>query len=465
MKANVEALEGNKVKLSVELDESEVDQAVEQAFKKIARQVNIPGFRPGKAPRKLIEARIGIDAARGQALNDSLPDYYVAAVKEQDIDVIAPPELKIVSGEEEGPVAFEATVDVRPVPELVGYQGLQVTVPNPEPGEADIDAQVERMRAQSGELEDVDRPAKVGDFVTIDIEGVHEGEAVPGLTAGDYSYEVGSGLQSLGEEFDSQVEGSSAGETKTFTSPVPPNDLDVEFTVTIKQVAERKLPDLTDEWANEASEFETVQELRADITKRLAEVRKLEASRALRGAVIEAISELVTDEIPDALVDQEMTRQLQEVSYSLQQQGFGLAQYLEATGQSQEDFVAQLREAAVASVRADLALRSLADKENLQATEEEVDQEVEQLAKRFGQKASKVRRDLERAEQMPAVRSDIRKTKAVRWLMDNVEVVDSDGRKIDRSLLAYDNDELGHEGHNHDDEHDEEVANEGETTV
>lgn len=459
MQANVEPLEGNKVKLEVELEEQEVASAIDAAFKKIAHQVNIPGFRPGKAPRRLVEARVGIEAARAQALNDSVPEFYMQALQETNVDAITAPELKITSGEEEGPVTFEAEVEIRPVPTIPGYQGLQVTVPSPEPSDEEVDDQIERMRARYGELESVERPAQNGDFVTVDISGELEGEAVPGLTATDYSYEVGGGMQSLGPDFDTQIAGSKAGDILDFTSPVPPNDDEVTFHVEIKEVNERQLPDLTDDWANEASEFETVAELRADIAGRMAEVRKTEIVNAVRANALEALAELVDDEIPDALVESEMTRQLRQLQYRFQSQGLELGQVLAMSGQSEEEFVAQLREGAIDAVRVDLALRSLATKEGIVETEEEVDAEVEALAKQFGQKAGRVRRDLERAEQMPAVRSDIRKAKAVTWLVEHVEIVDSEGKVIDRASLPSlgETDSHDHSDHDHGDE--------GETTA
>lgn len=452
MKANVEALEGNKVKLTVEVDESEIDKAVDEAFKKIARQVQIPGFRLGKAPRRLIEARVGADAARAQALNDSLPDFYTKALDETDTDAIAAPQIEITSGEESGPVVFHAEVEVRPVPSLAGYQGLKVTVPNPVPTAEDIDSQLERLRAQHGELEAVERPAVAGDFVTIDIQGLHEGDPVPGLTANDWMYEVGTAFQSLGEDFDSQIQGSNVGDVKEFTSPVPPNELEVDFTVTIKAVNERKLPELTDEWVSNVSEFETVDELQADMTRRLSEVRKIEATRALRTGVIEAVAQLVDDDVPDSLVDQEMRRQLQDLDYRLRAQGADLAQFLAASGRDEGSLVSQLRSNAVDSVRADLALRALADKESLNASEQEVDAEIEMLADQYGQKVAKVRRELERNDQIPAVRSDIRKAKAVDWLIEHVEVVDADGNAIDRESFRLDQSAHDHsedEGHDH----------------
>jgi trigger factor len=441
VKANVEPLEANQVKLTVELDDAELEAAIDAAYKKIAGQVNIPGFRRGKAPRRLVEQQVGIEAARAQALNDSLPDFYIKALTDQDIDAIAPPQLKIVSGEEDGTVIFEAEIETRPVPNIPGYDGLQVTIPNPEASEEELDAQIERMRAQYGELEAVDRAAKEGDFVSIDIAGTDsEGTPVPGLTATDYSHEVGASLQSLGPDFDENIKGVSKGDEKEFTTTVPPNDQEVTFKITVKEVNERKLPELTDEWANEVSEFETVKELRDDIASRLRENRKGEAKRLLRNGAIEALAELVDVELPEPLIDNEMRRQLRDMMHRLEQQGAELGQLLAMTGQSEEDFLGQLREGATNTVRADLGLRSLAEKENIEVTDEEIDAEVELLARQFGQKTSRVRRDLERAEQMPAVRSDIRKAKALKWLTENVDLVDDDGKPLDRAALGLDED-------------------------
>jgi trigger factor len=454
VKANVEPLEANQVKLTVELDDAELESAIDAAYKKIAGQVNIPGFRRGKAPRRLVEQQVGPEAARAQALNDSLPDFYMKAVTEQDIDAIAPPQLKITSGEEEGAVVFEAEIETRPVPAIPGYNGLQVTIPNPQATEEELDAQIERMRKQYGELEVVDRPSQEGDFVSIDIEGTDgEGNAVAGLTASNYSHEVGASLQSLGPDFDNELKGVKAGDEKEFTTTVPPNDDEVTFKVKVNDVSERKLPELTDEWANEVSEFDTLKELRDDIANRLSENRKGEASRTLRNGAIEALSELVDVDVPEVLVDNEMRRQLRDMMYRLEQQGASLQQLLAMSGQSEEGFLGQLREGASNTVKADLALRSLAEKENLEATEEEIDAEVELLARQLGQKTSRVRRDLERAEQMPAVRSDIRKTKALKWLTENVSIVDTDGKPLDRTALGLDEDEHDHDHSDHDHSH------------
>ena len=186
MKSTVETLEDNRVKLNVEVDEAEFDSAVDAAFKRIAKEVRMPGFRPGKAPRRLLEAQFGHQVGREEALRESMPEYYAQAVIEHDVDVVAPPEIEITGGQEAGPVVFEAVVEVRPSVNAAGYDSLRVEIPNPVPSDAEIDEQIDNLRKNVAELEPVERAAADGDHVTIDIECEHEGEAVPGLTTTDY---------------------------------------------------------------------------------------------------------------------------------------------------------------------------------------------------------------------------------------------------------------------------------------
>jgi trigger factor len=435
MKTTVEPLDGNKVKLSVEVDEGEFDRALDAAFRKIAREVRIPGFRPGKAPRRLLEARLGADAARQEALRDSLPEYYEQALKEHDVDAIAPPDIDITSGQESGPVAFDAVVEVRPQVSVGGYRGLQVTVPSPTVTDDEIDRQVDRLRDQFGELKVVTRPARDGDHVSIDIKGYRHSETIEGLTADDFLYEVGSG--SVVPELDEQLRNSKPGDILKFNAPIPGDDEadDITIQVLVKEVKEKLLPDITDEWASEASEFDTVDELRDDIRMRMATVKAVQAQLALREQVVDAIAKLVEDEMPEALVGREMERRLHDIAHRLEAQGADLAQYLEALDKSQEDFVAELRAGAVDAVKADLALRAVADAEALEADDADLEVEIGRLAERLGQKPAAVRRSLDRADQLPAVRSDIRKGKALEWLVDNVEIVDEEGRTVDRALI------------------------------
>jgi trigger factor len=435
MRSTVEPLEGNKVKVSVEVEAGEFEEAVNAAFKKIAKEVRIPGFRPGKAPRKILETRLGPLVGREQALQDSLPEYYSAAVIEHDVDVIAPPEIDITGGQESGDVVFDAVVEVRPSVEVPGYGGLSVTLERPGVDEEALDAQIDRMRGLDSTLVEVDRPVQDGDTVTIDVAGTLDGEPQPGLTADDYSYTVGSGV--ITPEVDEQLIGASAGATLSFdaTHPDPDETGQLHFEVVIKDVKEKVLPEATDEWAAEASEFETLAELRASLADRMTRVRKAQAQMALREKVGEALAALVTDELPEALISHEMQDRLQDLAMRLQAQGMQLEQYLTMTGADPETFSQELRETATAGVKVDLALRAVAEAESIECTEDDLTDEIDGVAARVGQSPEEVRDRFERVGQLSAVRSDIKKRKALEWLLERAEVLDPDGATIDRSEL------------------------------
>jgi trigger factor len=441
MRSTVEPLEGNKVKLSVEVDADEFEVAVDAAFKKIAKEVSIKGFRPGKAPRKVLETRIGPLAGREQAMQDSLPQYYSDAVIEHDVDVIAPPEIEVTGGHEGGNVAFDAVVEVRPTIEVPGYGGISITIDRPAVDEEQLTAQIDRMRDLDATLADVDRPAQEGDTVTIDIAGTLDGEPQAGLTADDYSYTVGSGA--ITPEVDEQLVGAKAGAELTFaaTHPDPDEERELQFELTVKDVKEKVLPDLTDEWAAEASEFATVEELRASLADRMSRIRKTQAQMALREKVGEALAGLVTDEPPEAMIASEMQERLQDLALRLQAQGMQLEQYLAMTGADPESFSQELRDTATAAVKVDLALRAVADAEGIECTDDDLQADLEDVAERVGQDVSEVRERFERVGQLSAVRSDIRKRKALEWLLERAEVLDPEGATIDRSELELPSDE------------------------
>ena len=433
MKAVVEPLEGNKVKLSVEVDEQEVEKAVDAAVRRIARDIRVPGFRPGKAPRRLIEARLGPGVARQEALRESLPEFYARALREADVDPIAAPEIDITAGQEQGPVAFDAVVEVRPQVNLVGYGGLRVTVPSPVASEEEVDRHIDRLREQSAELRSVTRPALTGDNVFIDVKGEQDGEVVAGLTTDDYLYEVGSGI--VVPELDEHLAGAKVGDILKFTASAGDQG-DITFQVLVKDVKEKVLPDVTDEWAGEASEFESVEELRADILERVSAGRRLQSTLAVQEEAIKAVVELVEDEVPEPMVRPELERRVEELSRRLGTRGVTLEQYMQVSGMTEEEFVASLRSEAIQAVKADLALGALAEAEGLQVTDEDVDKEIERLAERMSLKPADVRRQLERQEAIATVRSDVRKAKALEWLVEHVEIVDEEGHPVDRALLS-----------------------------
>jgi trigger factor len=440
MRATTEEVEGNKVRLSVEVEEAEVDKVLEEAVRTMSRQARIPGFRPGKVPRQVLAARMGgAVALRAEALREAIPDFYAQAVAEAEIDPIAAPEIDITAGEENGPLSFDAVVEVRPIVGIPGYGGLRVTVPNPSVSDAEIDAQVDRMRDTEAELVDVDRPAIDGDHVTIDLHGTAEGgDEVAAFD--DLLYEVGSGR--VAPELDEQLRGAKVGDVLSFEAvpagaAAPGQDpTQVSFRVLVKDVKEKKLPAVTDEWAAEASEFSTVAELRDDLRQRMRRMKLVQAQLALRQAAMESLAELVDPgEVPEVLVDEELRQRMHDLGHRLEEQGVSIGQLLQATGQSEDDMVDQLRQEARQAVTGDLALRALADAESLEVTDEELEAELDRMAARLELTPAVVRERLTRAGRMAAVRSEQRKAKALAWLLDNVEVVDEEGAPISRDDL------------------------------
>ncbi len=441
MKTIVEAQEGNQVKLSVEIEEAEFEKSIDAAFRKIAYEVRLPGFRPGKAPRRVLERHVGKEAARQQAIQDSLPDYYLQAVTDNDVDVIAPPELNITGGATEGPITFEATVEVRPSVRVPGYDGLQVTIPAPDASETEVDAQIDRMRDAFAATAVVDRQAHPGDSVRINVRGTLDGEEVPGLTADAYVYEVGSGT--VVPELDTNLIASSAGDVVEFSAPLPDHDHDethdhgdLQFRVEVLEVIEKVRPEPTDDWAKSASEFTTIAELRGDIAKRMGLVKRVQASMALRDECVKALVELSDGgDPPEPLVNQEIDRRLQDLAQRLAQQNATIDDYLMATGGSAEALIDEARGSAIEAVKADLALRAVANAESIDVSDEEVETEIANLAKRFSMKPNKVRKNLEKSFQMSVLRADIRKAKAVTWVSEHASIVDANGKAIDRATL------------------------------
>ena len=443
MKATVEPLDGNKVKVSVEVDETEFDRAIDAAFRKIAREVRIPGFRPGKAPRKVLEGRLGAEVGREQALQDSLPEFYAQALSENDVDAIASPEIDITAGKDEGPLAFAAVVEVRPEVQVPGYNGLRVTLDRPEVPEDEVDGRIDRMRQVQATLAEVDRPAIDGDVVTIDIAGTLDGESQDGLSAEDYSYTVGSGV--VTPEVDEQLRGAKTGDILSFPATHPDEDetRQLEFRILVKQVNERVLPEADDTWAGENSEFDTIDALRASIRRQLGLLRKVQAQSQLRQKATEALAELVSDDPPATLVEHETRHRLQDMAMRLSAQGIDPQAWLEAQAQNPgEGVVAEMREAAATAVKVDLGLRAVADAEHIECTDEDLETEIAAVAERVGQKPRRVREQFERGGQLPGVRSEIRTRKALDWLIEQVEIVDPEGQPLERGDLEIDPAEL-----------------------
>jgi trigger factor len=456
---SVEALEDNKVRLKVAVPAADFEKAVDAAFRKLAREVRIPGFRPGKAPRQLLEARLGPGVAREQALRDSVPEYYAEAVAAEDIDVIAAPEIDLTAGEEDGDVEFDAVVEVRPIVTISGYDGLRVEIPSPAIEDEAVDAQIDALRERFADLEDKEGTLADGDYAQIDIKGYVHDEVIDALSATDYLYEIGS--ETLVPALDVELRGARAGDILKFNDTLPerlaagrrarpagdeaelvtPTDEggdrageEVAFQVLVKGAKRKVLPDADDGWASEVSEFDTIAELREDARTRLDLYAKVQSQLLVRDKVLEAAAELVEVDSPEPLVAQEMERRLHDLHHRLEPQGVNITQYLEITGQDQEAFVANVREGATRAVKADLALRSVVEQENIEPTDADLDAEIERLAERVEEKPAKVRRDLEQRGALEAVRSEIAGGKALEHLVEHAPVVDESGNPVDLTL-------------------------------
>ena len=437
MDTAVETLEGNKVRLKVAVPASEFETALDAAFRKLSREVRIPGFRPGKAPRRLLEAHLGTEVARDQALRDALPDYYTQAVTAEALDTIGRPEIDITAGQEEGDVEFDAVVEVRPLVEITGYDTLEVTVPNPDVPDEEIEAQITALRERFADLEDSSAPLATGDFAQLNIKGYIHDEEIPGLTASDFLYEVGSEL--VVPKLDEELQGRRPGDIVRFNDTLPARwgeraGEEVAFQVLVKETKRKVLPEATDAWVRDASEFESLEELQADIRTRTENVRRIQAHLTMRDNLLEAASSLVRIDVPETLVEEEMERRLHNIVHRLEQQGASIEQYLAATGQGEDDLVAQVRIESVQSVKADLALRAIVAAEGIEVSDEEVDAEVARLAERTGVKLAQFRKEIERGRGLEAVRSELSRGKALQFLVDHAVVVDEEGKPLDLSL-------------------------------
>ncbi|MGB3734059.1 MAG: trigger factor [Ilumatobacter sp.] len=446
MKSSVEVLEDNKVKVYVEVEEVEFDKDIDKAFKVLAKEVNLPGFRAGKVPRKVLEARVGLGPAREQALRDGVPEYLSRAVRENDVDLIATPEIAITDGEETGPVEFEATCEVRPVITVSGYDTLQVELPSVEVDDSDIAEAQEQELARDASLDTVDRAAAEGDFVLIDLEAKRDGEEVTGLNTEDWSYEIGQGW--VTDDFDEHLVGASAGDVVEFSSTPKGTEEAADFKVTVQSVQSRELPELTDEWVDEnVGEFDSVEAWTSSLRESLAE-SKLSAARQQAGTKLnDALAELVELEVPEAMVTSDLNQRVQGTIQQFQAQGIDFEQWMQATGQDPESFIEGMRGQSEMAVKVDLALRAVAVAEKIEVSDDELEREYARLAMQYQQKAKDIRKAYEQNDAVSELVAQVTKAKAFDILVHGATYVDENGTEIDRDLLIGD--------HDHDHDHDE----------
>jgi trigger factor len=437
MRATSSTLDNNRIKLVVEVDEAEMNEALDAAAVSLAQQVNVKGFRKGKVPKQVLVANIGGPAVlRAEAIRESLPDFYARAISETLVDPIGQPDVTITAGEEAGLLIFEADVEIRPEVTIAGYDALRVTIPSPVVGDDEIETQINRFRETDAVLEDVDRPIIGGDLVNMDIRAEQLGSEAEPLEMSDFMYTVGSG--SIAPEVDELILGLRAGEELVVTTGGAAGQ-SVVYTMRLKQVKERILPELTDEWVEENTEWATVDEMRDAVLTQMSKMKVVEAQMSQRDAMLVALGELVgDDDAPIVLVDAEANDRMHDLGHRLAQQQMNLEQFLQVTGQTPDQLLAAVRADAERAVKIDLALRALVRAEGLEASEAEIDEELVKTAEAMSLTASTLRENLYKTGRVVAFESEVAKIKANKWLSDHVTFVDHLGIVIDRELLRED---------------------------
>jgi len=437
MRATTTYLDNNRVKLSVEIDDAEMDVAIDAAAASLAKQVSVKGFRKGKVPKNVLIANIGgAGVLRSEAIRESLPDFYARAVADTMIDPIGQPEINITDGELDGTLAFDAEVEVRPEVTISGQRDLRVTIPSPFVDQADVEAQIDRFRETDAVLKDVDRPIVTGDLVTMDIHVQQIATDVEPLDMSDFMYTVGSGT--ITDGVDELILGMRAGEELKLNGGVG-GGVVATYELKLKQVKERELPELTDEWVQENTEWTSEQEMRDSIANQMRRMKIVEAQMSQRDAMLVALSELVSaDDVPSVLVDAETNERLHDLGHRLSEQNLNLETFLQVTNQSPDALLETLRADAVRAVRIDLALRALVRAESLEPTDAELEEELERTAEAMSVTADLLRTNLRDTGRVVTFNAEVAKMKASRWLSEHATFVDPEGVAIDTELLKAD---------------------------
>jgi len=436
VKSTVEQLSPTRVRINVEVPFEELQPDFDRAFKALAGQVRIPGFRPGKAPRKILEARVGRGAVLDQVINEAIQSRYSEAVTANDVKVISQPEIDVTKLEDNVELAFTAEVDVRPEITLPDFSEIAVTVDPVEITDEDIAEQLLSLRQRFGTLTGVERPVQDGDFVSIDLSATVDGNEVPEAATEGLSHEVGSGQ--LIDGLDEAIIGLSAGESKEFTSTLVAGEYagkEAVVTVKVNTVKQRELPEADDEFAQLASEFDTIGELEADLRERVQRVKQVEQAGQIRDKVLEVLLETVEIPVPEAAVQAEVDSALHDAIHELDHDETKLNELLEAQGTSREEFDKEARESAERSVKTQLLLDAIAEAENTTVEQQELTERIFFQAQRYGIPPEQFIQQISQANQLGAVFADVRRGKALGTVVDRANVTDTTGATVDTAEL------------------------------
>ena len=421
----------DRVKLRVEVDPSALNPALDAAYRRWAKEIKVPGFRKGKVPRQLIDARVGPDVIREEALRDALPTFYREAMKAEELEPLTNPEVEVVEFEPNSPLIFEATVDVRPDFDLPDLSTIKIDAPVSEVTDSDITDQLDRLRDRFAELEPIGREARRGDFVLIDLKGYKHDELVEGASAPDYLYEVGS--QSGPPKLDAELEGNRPGAILKFTDEVhihtedePADDHshmeEINFTVLLKEVKAKKLPPLDDEFAKTVGEFDTLEDLQEDIRNRVTEMKEQMAEEQARSLALDAVVEAVELDPPEGLIEQEFAHRLAHFEEDLKRAGLTMDDYGRQSELTELEIRRDIRAQVEKAVKAELILEQVARDAEIEVSEDDLGQEIALAAMRAGRDPKEVAEQVVSSGRLSSVAADVLRRKALDHVYRNVDV-------------------------------------------
>ncbi|TVP85825.1 MAG: trigger factor [Alkalicoccus sp.] len=434
MSVNWEKQEGNTGLLTVTVDSKRVDGALDKAFQKVVKQVNVPGFRKGKVPRPIFEQRFGVEALFQDALDILLPEAYSEAVEEAGIDPVDQPEIDLDDMAKGEPLTFRATVTVKPEVDLGDYKGLEVEKKETEVTEDEVNEEISRLQNEHAELSVVeDGEVQEGDTVVMDFEGFVDGEAFEGGQAENHSLEIGSGQFIPG--FEEKLIGAKPG-AETEVEVEFPEEYHAEelagkpatFKVKVHDVKRKELPELDDEFAKDVDDsYETFDDLKSGVRKRLEDQKQQEADMSMKDTLVEKATENATIDVPQAMVDTEVDRMLQEFGQRLQSQGMSLDMYYQFAQTDEEGMKEQFKEDAEKRVRMNMTLEAISNEESIEATEEDVDQELEKMAETYQRPVDEIKQLLAMQGGTDVLKDDLKVRKAIDFLVENSKEVEASG--------------------------------------
>jgi trigger factor len=425
VRSTLEPVEPTKVRINVVVEPDELRPAIDRTARRLSREVRVPGFRKGKVPRQVIEARIGRDALLAEAIEqEAVPEFYAKAVEELGVRPLSRAQVEPPDYTDGEPLTFSATFEVKPELDLPPYRGIEVERPVLEVTDEHVDAQLDRLRERTAQLEVIGRPLAKDDFAQIDLRATHHTEEIPELTRSDFLYEVGSGT--VVPKLDEELEGKRKGDILKFNATLPEEageelaGREVTFQVLVKEAKAKVLPKLDDDFAQEASEFDTLDELKADLRQRLEGAAEAQLASELETRVLQTYLDQVEVPLPDVLVHDELHYRANRFAQQLTMMGTNLEQYLQALGQTADDVEADLRAQAERAVTAQLVLEAVAKAEGFEAGEEEIEAELRRQAQRVGRDPEEVRRALADG-QSGVIAGDILRSKALAFMVEHAE--------------------------------------------